>query len=78
MDHVRAFLDSRGLAYTLRTRDETMPNLVASRTFGDGPKHLVLNGHIDVFPVNNSAEWIVDPWSGAVVDGAIYGRGSRT
>jgi succinyl-diaminopimelate desuccinylase len=75
MDHVRAFLDSRGLAYTLRTRDETMPNLVASRTFGDGPKHLVLNGHIDVFPVNNSAEWIVDPWSGAVVDGAIYGRG---
>ena len=51
MAHVRAFLDKKGLGYRLYTRDETMPNLVASKLFGSGKKHLVLNGHIDVFPV---------------------------
>jgi succinyl-diaminopimelate desuccinylase len=75
MAHVRAFLDKKGLDYTLRTREETMPNLVASRSFAAGEKHLVLNGHIDVFPVNDASEWKVDPWSGAIVDDAIYGRG---
>jgi succinyl-diaminopimelate desuccinylase len=75
MAHVRSFLDRRGLDYRLHTRDETMPNLVATRTFAAGAKHLVLNGHIDVFPVGDASGWRVDPWSGAIVDGAIYGRG---
>ena len=75
MAHVRAFLDKKGLGYRLHTRDETMPNLVASKLFGSGKKHLVLNGHIDVFPVNDASDWKVDPWSGTIVDGAIYGRG---
>ena len=75
MAHVRTFLDKKGLGYRLHTRDETMPNLVASKLFGSGEKHLVLNGHIDVFPVNDASDWKVDPWSGTIVDGAIYGRG---
>lgn len=75
MAHLRAFLDKKGLGYRLHTRDETMPNLVASKLFGSGKKHLVLNGHIDVFPVNDASDWKVDPWSGTIVDGAIYGRG---
>ena len=75
MAHVRSFLDARGLEYTLHTREETMPNLVASRAFVAGKKHLVLNGHIDVFPVNDASEWTVEPWSGAIANDAIYGRG---
>jgi len=43
---------------------------------GAGPgRHLVLNGHIDVFPVGDHEHWTQPPWSGAVADGRIWGRG---
>ncbi|MDI4238575.1 M20/M25/M40 family metallo-hydrolase [Bradyrhizobium sp. Arg237L] len=72
---VRYYLDSCGLAYAMVNRDGTMPNLVATQAFAAGPKHLVLNGHIDVFPVETSEGWSQDPWDGHV-DGTIWGRGS--
>src|SRR5262249_21156859 len=38
--------------------------------------HLVLNGHMDVFPADREAEgWTHDPWGGAIANGKIYGRG---
>ncbi|MCK6454862.1 MAG: M20/M25/M40 family metallo-hydrolase, partial [Alphaproteobacteria bacterium] len=39
-------------------------------------RHLVLNGHVDVFPVADEDRWKHGPWSGAVADGNVYGRGS--
>jgi succinyl-diaminopimelate desuccinylase len=69
------FLDEEKLPYRIVQRDPTMPNLVASRDFGVGSKHLVLNGHIDVFPVENAGQWTHDPWSGALADGVVHGRG---
>lgn len=75
MGLVRSYLDSRGTDYSIINRDETMPNLVSTKTFGEGKKHLVLNGHIDVFPVETSDGWSQDPWDGSV-EGAIWGRGS--
>jgi succinyl-diaminopimelate desuccinylase len=50
-------------------------NLVSSLSSGQGP-HLVLNGHLDVFPVEDPKLWSHDPYSGEVYDGHIYGRGS--
>ena len=39
--------------------------------------HLVLNGHIDVFPVGDHETWSHGgPWSGAIEDGKVWGRGS--
>jgi succinyl-diaminopimelate desuccinylase len=75
MSHVRAILDRHGIGYQMQIRDESMPNLVASRTFSEGAKHLVLNGHIDVFPVETDAGWTHDPWDGEV-EGSVWGRGS--
>ena len=75
MRHVSSYLDAQGIAYDLVVRDETMPNLVSSISFGEGDRHLVLNGHIDVFPVVNEDEWSMPPWEGEIKDGAIYGRG---
>lgn len=75
MDAVRAFLDARAIPYDLHVRDETMPNLVATHAFGEGERHLVLNGHIDVFPADEAQGWSVPPWEAQLVDGAIYGRG---
>ena len=41
----------------------------------DGPT-VVLNGHLDVVPTGAPAHWTTDPWSGAVRDGRVLGRGS--
>jgi len=75
MARVRALLDSESVAYDLRVKDEKMPNLVATTVFAENDKHLVLNGHIDVFPVENAADWKSGPWSADIRDASIYGRG---
>ncbi len=51
-------------------------NLVAVlRGARPGPR-LVLNGHLDTFPVGPREGWTHDPHSGDLVDGRIYGRGA--
>jgi acetylornithine deacetylase len=41
-----------------------------------GGRSLALNGHVDVVPVDPAPWTYGGPWSGAYVDGKIYGRGS--
>jgi acetylornithine deacetylase len=44
---------------------------------GDGSaRSLIVNGHVDVVPPGDEASWADPPWSGAVKDGKLYGRGS--
>jgi succinyl-diaminopimelate desuccinylase len=52
-----------------------MPNIVARFDGARPGRHLVLNGHMDVFPVSER-EWSHGPWSGEVAEGRIYGRGA--
>jgi succinyl-diaminopimelate desuccinylase len=52
----------------------TLPNVLASLDNGSGP-HLILNGHLDTFPVGEATPWTRDPFDGAVTDGKIFGRG---
>ena len=42
---------------------------------GEGERRLVLNGHLDVV-APGSVPWSRDPWSGAVEDGRVHGRGA--
>ncbi|MGH8431597.1 MAG: hypothetical protein ACREUF_14470, partial [Solimonas sp.] len=73
-DLFRAFLDQEGIAHRTEAPQEAAPNLIATFTGGAGEgRHLVLNGHLDVFPVGDRAAWTRDPWSGDVVDGRVYG-----
>jgi succinyl-diaminopimelate desuccinylase len=73
--HVRRLLDSEGIAYRIVDPQPTMPNIVATfEGVAPGP-HLVLNGHIDVFPVG-ADPWQHGAWSGDVADGKIWGRGA--
>lgn len=37
---------------------------------------LILNGHIDVVPIGDAHAWRDGPWSGAIRDGSVWGRGS--
>lgn len=76
--HIRAFLDSQGAEHRVIDPQPTMANVVATFEGAEPGRHLVLNGHIDVFPVGEdpaSEGWTVDPWGGEIRDGKIYGRG---
>ena len=73
---IQRFLDAEGLPYKVVAPQPTMPNLVATIECGAPGRHLVLNGHIDVFPVGPEAAWTKDPWGGELSDGRIYGRGA--
>ena len=39
-------------------------------------KSLILNGHVDVVPTGPARLWTESPWSGALKNDSIYGRGS--
>ncbi|WP_226780145.1 succinyl-diaminopimelate desuccinylase [Oceaniglobus trochenteri] len=56
----------RGGISNLHARWGTQGN---GRVFG-------FNGHTDVVPVGNRADWTHDPFGAAVVDGVMYGRGA--
>jgi succinyl-diaminopimelate desuccinylase len=73
--HVSDFLRLHGHKYEEIAGHPEMPNLIASAEFGKPGKHLVLNGHIDVFPVGGQTGWTKDPWGGERWAGNIYGRG---
>jgi len=49
------------------------PNAIGEISFGPGPR-VVLTGHMDTKPVSHG--WTdAEPFSGAVIDGAVYGHG---
>ncbi|KAL4943067.1 hypothetical protein BDV06DRAFT_190781 [Aspergillus oleicola] len=74
------YLSSLKIPHTLISPPgkESSPNLVSefAGLAGPGPR-VVLNGHIDVFPVGESTQdqWTRDPWSGDLADSRIHGRG---
>ena len=78
-DFLTGELAVRGLDYRIISPHPEMPNIVATFAAGQPGKHLVLNGHIDVFPVADDGHgWTKDPWGGELVDGKVYGRGAAT
>ncbi len=77
--HITGFLERQGVPFRLVDPQPTMANVVGTFEGGAAGKHLVLNGHIDVFPVGADPKaegWTQEPWGGEVVDDKIYGRGS--
>ena len=79
--HIRALLDGEDLDYRIIDPHPEYPNVVASfdgeAANADGGRHLVLNGHIDVFPAGEHETWSHGgPWSGEVADGKVWGRGA--
>lgn len=69
-------LESNELHYKVLTPDPDRANIVSSFEGGQPGKALVLNGHMDVLPVAERDSWTYDPWSGAVSEGKIWGRGT--
>jgi acetylornithine deacetylase/succinyl-diaminopimelate desuccinylase-like protein len=72
---LRAYLEENGVACELYAREPERANLVARIPgSGDGPR-LALLSHTDTV-LADPAEWKVDPWSGELRDGEIWGRGA--
>jgi succinyl-diaminopimelate desuccinylase len=68
-------LRSEGVPIEIRSAKDHLPNVVGIFEGARPGRHLVLNGHVDVFPVGPAEPWTRDPWSGAVEDGKVHGRG---
>lgn len=58
-------------------RDKDTPDIenLYARKSGNGP-HLMFAGHTDVVPPGNEADWKHPPFSAAIEDGVMYGRGA--
>ncbi len=72
---LRAYLEDAGAACELYARVRERANLVARIPGrGEGPSLLLLS-HTDTV-LADPAEWSVDPWSGELRDGQVWGRGA--
>ena len=91
VDHVAGWLTDRGVAVeqaSVRAADlrdhsfhsaeverDEVPVLVARVGRGGGPT-LLLNAHVDVVPAADQHGWSRDPFTPAVIDGRLHGRGA--
>ena len=68
---IGAYLDAQDAPWRIAAAHDHLPNVVGSFEGARPGRHLVLNGHIDVFPP-------LDPsgWSGERRDGKLFGRGA--
>ena len=74
-EYLAGLLERAGLEVELVGPDRERPNLVARlRGKADGPV-LGLLSHVDTVSVD-PAGWRHDPWSGALDDGCVWGRGA--
>ncbi|HTX11570.1 MAG TPA: M20/M25/M40 family metallo-hydrolase [Solirubrobacteraceae bacterium] len=83
IEFLASYLRDAGLKTELLADDQDRPNLVADLSgdgagAGDGDARgqtLCYLGHVDTVLADPS-DWAHDPWSGDVVDGFLWGRGS--
>ena len=69
LQHHPAFSDD-GVSFAERL------NVVGTWAGSGGGRSLILNGHMDVVPVGNSALWKFPPFAAVVENGKLHGRGS--
>jgi acetylornithine deacetylase/succinyl-diaminopimelate desuccinylase-like protein len=74
-EFLKETLEAAGFECELLASVEGRPNLVARlRAQSDGPR-LALLGHVDTV-LADADDWSVDPWSGELRDGCVWGRGA--
>ncbi len=73
-EHVAALLDEVGIEPELYEGEPGRTNVIA-RWGGATGDPVLLHGHLDVVPAD-AADWQVDPFSGEIRDGMVWGRGA--
>ncbi len=69
------YLDT-GVTYLKPDAHTGRPNVIAVLKGEPPARSLVINGHVDVVPVEPERSWKLSPWSGEIVGDRLYGRGS--
>jgi acetylornithine deacetylase/succinyl-diaminopimelate desuccinylase-like protein len=72
---LRGYLDESGVESELYARARERANLVARLPGSGGGRSLLLLSHTDTV-VADAADWEVDPWSGELLNGEVWGRGA--
>ena len=72
---LREYLGDHGVASELYAKVPERANLVARIPGGGGGPRLILLSHTDTV-LADPAEWAVDPWSGELLQGHVWGRGA--
>ena len=91
-EYVAAFLERMGLdvdvweldfdvlrnhpAFSAEVERQGALGVVGAMGEDGGGRSLILNGHVDVVPAGDEANWHYPPWQATIVDGRVYGRGS--
>lgn len=70
LEEMSCYMPMEGLDFTGR------PNVVAIYEGGGGGRSLILNGHVDTITVEPISKWTHGPFSGALENDRIYGRGA--
>ena len=73
-EFVCTWLKDRGVSAKIVNFAKNCPTVIADS--GRGKKTLLLNGHMDVVPAGNLANWNSDPFGGMISRGKVFGRGS--
>jgi len=73
--YVKGLLKGSGIPFQEHLPRPENPILVSTLGSGASPR-LVLNGHLDVFPVPDPDGWNLDPYGGVLEHGKLFGRGS--
>ena len=63
-------------AYCAEVQRERGLGVAGAMGHDTGGRSLILNGHVDVVPPGDDANWRHPPWRGTLDSGRIYGRGS--
>lgn len=73
---IAKWMEKEALIPEIYALDPLRPN-VLTHWCGDpqGPRFM-LNGHMDVFPPTEEEKKVRNPWSGEIINGNIYGKGS--
>ncbi len=72
---LREYLESQGVSCELFAKVPERANLVARIPGKAGGPRLLLLSHTDTV-LADAAEWRLDPWSGELRDGEVWGRGA--
>lgn len=71
IEHIKNKMISLGYDDVIQ---DGLGNLIG--VIGNGPVKVLFDSHVDTVEVNDHDEWKVGPFSGEIVDGRLYGRGS--
>jgi len=71
IQRIRELLGEVGIT---NCRTDGLGNLIA--VVGNGPRKLAIDAHIDTVDTGDESQWDVPPFSGAIKDGFVHGRGS--